>query len=678
MPPRKPSRLYNYPQMVFLLAISLAATTSLATAEPAQGFCVTGLVVHATQRALILQRDDGPYLNILCDAAAPAPGEKAIICGHIEYTRFNEPDYFLSSFKVIAHGRVPPPREVTIADLREHPVRNERISLQAEIEDYFIDDVDTRFYYLSLKSGPHRIYGTVSKQRVEKSVLDDLLGATIRLTGIIHDQHGARPFVGNRIELDALSQEQVLVPAETDLSRLPSLDGRKFSLPFEIARLSRHRIGGTVLATWQHTRILVLATDGRVVGATLCAPSKLPRVGETVIVAGSPMTDFFHLSLVGGKWQPSELPSATIPPAIRLDNNELFTDFHGNHSIDTTYHGKTVCVRGRVMRSGDRELEVDLGRDTIRAHAGEESRGFGSVETGSVIELTGTAILEAGFWREGAPFPRIGGVSIVTRRDDDVIVLHRPPWWTPTKLLIAFLGLAAFIAGLIVWNRLLMRLAARRSRELIREQLAKERSELKTEERTRLAIELHDSLSQNLSGLGCQLVATRLALKSDATARSRLETAERMLLSTRTELKRCLFDLREYLLEDTDFERAVGTMLEPLLGSCNLHLRIHVARSIMDDSVAHAILSIIRELVSNAIRHGHASKVQVAGSLQNGNEVLVSVCDNGIGFDADSCAGPSEGHFGLTGIRDRISRAGGSFRIESTPGRTYARFSIPV
>ena len=129
-----------------------------------------------------------------------------------------------------------------------------------------------------------------------------MLGATIQLTGTIHELRGARPFVGNRITIEDL---HVIIPAENDLSLLPPLIDTRSSLPLEIARLSRHRINGTVL------------------------------------------------------------------------------------------HG------------GERELEVDLGRDTIRVYAGEESHGFGAIETGSEIELTGVAILESGFWREGMPFPRI-------------------------------------------------------------------------------------------------------------------------------------------------------------------------------------------------------------------------------------------------------------------------------
>ena len=665
--------------MVFFLAIALSAATLFATAEHAQEFCATGLVVHAIQRSLILQSDEGPNLYILTEGRnVPTPGERIVLRGRVACTRFNEFDHFLSDFKVIGSGPIPPPREMLIKDLVEHPVKNEYVSLQAEVEDYFVDEVDTRFYYLSLKSGPHRIYGAISQSRINQDTLDGLLGATIQLTGTIHELRGARPFVGNRITIEDL---HVIIPAENDLSLLPPLIDTRSSLPLEIARLSRHRINGTVLAVWLRTRILVRTTNDHIVGATLRSSATLPRVGETIIVAGYPTTDFVNLSLVGGKWQSAVSLPAPESSTKRLDNNELFTDFHGNHSIDTAYHGKTVCVSGKVLHGGERELEVDLGRDTIRVYAGEESNGFGAIETGSEIELTGVAILESGFWREGMPFPRISGVSLVTRKDGDVVVLRRPPWWTPMRILFAFVGLAVFIAGLIVWNRILMRLAARRSRELIREQLAKERSELKTDERTRLAIELHDSLSQNLSGLGCQLVATRLVLDAESPARPRLETAERMLQSTRTELKRCLFDLREDLLEDPDFERAVRTTLGTILGSCQLKLRIHIARSVMDDSVAHAVLSVIRELVSNAIRHGHASKVQIAGSLQYGpgpTMLLVSVRDNGGGFDPQTCAGPTDGHFGLTGIRDRISRAGGSFRIESASGRTYARFSIPV
>ena len=97
--------------------------------------------------------------------------------------------------------------------------------------------------------------------------------------------------------------------------------------------------------------------------------------------------------------------------------------------------------------------------------------------------------------------------------------------------------------------------------------------------------------------------------------------------------------------------------------------------------------SVVRELVSNAIHHGRATAVRVAGAVQYSGEtaespsdrrILLSVRDNGTGFDPESAAGPATGHFGLTGVRDRINRCGGEFRIKSGHTGTYARISIPL
>ena len=671
----------------FAFATALAAASAPAAPEGANAFCVTGLVVHATPTSLILQRDDGANLYIQTSGTSPAKGDLAVLSGTTRFTRFNDFAYDLADFKVIGHGTVTPPREVSIEELLLHRMKNERVSLQAEIEDYFIDEIDARFYCLSLKSGPHRIYGAIGRRSTDITDIDRLLGARMRLTGTIHELHAARTFSGNRLFLHSLSRQQVIAPPETDLAKLPPFEAKKFSLPLEVASLSRHKVEGTVLAAWNRKRILVRATDGQVVGSTLSALSDLPRTGQSVVVAGYPTTDTFHILLSGGKWQPSQRPAMAEPAAKNLRGNALFIDIHGNHSIESSNYGTLVCVRGKVMRGGERELEVDLGQDTIRAYAGEGTVGFAAVEPESEIELTGIVTFNSDLWREGKPFPHITDVAIVTRRDEDVKVVSGPPWWTPTKVFAAFAGFILLVAGLAVWNRILMRVAAKRSHELAREQLAKERSELKTGERTRLAIELHDSLSQNLSGLGCQLVATRLALKPGDVAYTRLETAEQMLLSTRTELKRCLFDLREDLLEDMDFEHAIRQTLKSILGGCDLKLRFQVARSVMDDSQAHTILSVVRELVSNAIHHGRATAVRVAGAVQYSGEtaesasdrrILLSVRDNGTGFDPESAAGPATGHFGLTGVRDRINRCGGEFRIKSGHTGTYARISIPL
>jgi len=261
------------------------------------------------------------------------------------------------------------------------------------------------------------------------------------------------------------------------------------------------------------------------------------------------------------------------------------------------------------------------------------------------------------------------GVTLILRSSDDLQVISRPPWWTPFRLASA-LGLlfVAFVA-IVIWNRILQRIIDRKSRQLLKEQVAQIKAALRVDERTHLAVELHDSLSQNLSGVACQIAATKGTLTDDTGETARyLATAERMLLSCRTELRRCLWDLRGDALEDSNFAEAIRKTLAPVAIGVETVIRFNVPRARLSDSTAHAVLCIIRELVANAIRHGKAKTVRIAGELHDGT-LSFSVRDDGQGFDPASCNGPAEGHFGLEGIRERIKHLDGSFVLTSEPGK---------
>ena len=82
----------------------------------------------------------------------------------------------------------------------------------------------------------------------------------------------------------------------------------------------------------------------------------------------------------------------------------------------------------------------------------------------------------------------------------------------------------------------------------------------------------------------------------------------------------------------------------------------------------HALIRIIRELASNAVTHGAAKTIRIAGALEDGL-LHISVKDDGSGFDTQNHPGTAEGHFGLDGIRERVSRLDGTFEITSSPGK---------
>ena len=95
-----------------------------------------------------------------------------------------------------------------------------------------------------------------------------------------------------------------------------------------------------------------------------------------------------------------------------------------------------------------------------------------------------------------------------------------------------------------------------------------------------------------------------------------------------------------------------------------LAIRFNVPRERLSDSTTHEILCIIRELVLNAIRHGHAAEVRVAGAIED-DTLRFSVADNGCGFDPDHCPGMREGHYGLQGVRERAAHLDGEFTIHA-------------
>ena len=114
------------------------------------------------------------------------------------------------------------------------------------------------------------------------------------------------------------------------------------------------------------------------------------------------------------------------------------------------------------------------------------------------------------------------------------------------------------------------------------------------------------------------------------------------------------------------------------MGTCELTVRFNVPRDCLTDSSAHALLCIVRELVSNALTHGKATSVKIAGAL-DGDRISFSVTDNGSGFVPDRRPGPDSGHFGLAGVEARIKRLHGKMDLRSAPSKgTRAAITILI
>ena len=292
------------------------------------------------------------------------------------------------------------------------------------------------------------------------------------------------------------------------------------------------------------------------------------------------------------------------------------------------------------------------------------------VEIGSKVSVAGTYVVDAERIDSGDSVPKAHGFFIVPRSPADIAVLSRPPWWTPGRLLAVICLLAALAAAIAFWNVSLARRAERRGRELADERMVRMESELKAAERTHLAVELHDALSQTLSGVSLAVGAAADDLASGELGNlgRYISFASNAIDGCRTELKNCLWDLRSAALDESDMSEALRMTLQQNIADGRISVRFAVPRGRLTDTTAHDILRTVRELVANAIRHGRAGKVAVAGCM-DGGAVVFSVSDDGCGFDPGECPGVAQGHFGLQGIRERLKRCNGEMRIESAPGK---------
>lgn len=122
---------------------------------------------------------------------------------------------------------------------------------------------------------------------------------------------------------------------------------------------------------------------------------------------------------------------------------------------------------------------------------------------------------------------------------------------------------------------------------------------------------------------------------------------------------------------------AVRRTVAPHVGDIAVSIRFNVPRERLSEPTTHDILRIVRELVVNAIRHGRATQIRIAGECRDGF-VRFSVRDDGCGFDPNAAPGPQAGHFGLQGIRERIEARGGILALDSSPGHgTKAVVTFP-
>jgi len=315
-------------------------------------------------------------------------------------------------------------------------------------------------------------------------------------------------------------------------------------------------------------------------------------------------------------------------------------------------------IAGKVAQTGEPILLEDISKDPDAAYAdlvrAEGLKGFISVPLKAKDRVVGVMNVASQVAGKFAP--------------DDMYLLN---------------SIACQLGTAIEQARLYKRLdkARERYQMLLRETLT-----IQEQERKRIARELHDDTSQQLTALALNLQAINEMMEmsgvGDAKIKAILEKTHSIAVHASTELTKLIRELRPTLLDTLGLPAAIHQLAETNLRSQGINVSTEFEG--MDQRLSAeselALFRVTQEAISNIVKHSEAKNATIHLEC-DANQCVLHVEDDGKGFDISEITSiDRRGRgAGLFGIRERLKLVGGNGIVESQPGRgTTVIAKIPI
>lgn len=190
------------------------------------------------------------------------------------------------------------------------------------------------------------------------------------------------------------------------------------------------------------------------------------------------------------------------------------------------------------------------------------------------------------------------------------------------------------------------------------------------DERERISKDLHDGIIQNMYAVSLSLEDVPELMDDDRTeAAARVERAIDAIHLSIQDIRNFIFGLRPELLEGASLVVGLAVLVEEYRHNTIMDLALRLPDAVAEpppDATGH-LLAIVSEALSNVARHSRATSAGVElASLDEGRTLVLTIEDNGIGFDPAGVV--KLGHQGLANTRERAAQIGGTVTIDSQPG----------
>jgi signal transduction histidine kinase/streptogramin lyase len=323
--------------------------------------------------------------------------------------------------------------------------------------------------------------------------------------------------------------------------------------------------------------------------------------------------------------------------------------------------GQTV-----VLRPGNVRLEIDYGALHLRSQEGLRYRykmeGLESWSEASAGRTADYTHLPPGKYRFLVQSFEVDNPDAIS--EASILIVQEPHFYTS----LWFLGCCAVaLSGLVF---LVFRLRLRQMRT---------RFHAVSEERARLAREMHDTLIQGCVGVSSLLEAARGVEDSDEPLRQQLLSyATDQVRVTIETAREAVWALRHNSTLATD----AGALCKDLSHQLQSDSGIPIMCSVegiafkLGESATHELMMTVKEALTNAIAHGNPKRINIDVCFER-QFLKVDVHDDGSGFDTNVVLSQN-GHYGILGMQERILLVGGHLSIESDPAKgTVVHMTLP-